>query len=126
MNTQLMNFLKEILNRLITRSPKFFFVLQVISGAVALAGYVPAMLLNWFNIEMPPHLVHFCKDISKYAIGFIGATSLTAESKPTAVTHEGSVVKKLDEEKYPFTSLVEQKKAEKHEVPVIKDPLNKQ
>lgn len=124
MNTQVINFFREAINRLRTRSPKFFYILQLFAASLTAAGKLPGILERWTTLIVSPQFVNFCDDVSKYAIGFLAATLLSAESKPTAITEGGDVLKKLDDSKYPFTATSEKKKAERHEAPVVKDPLS--
>lgn len=116
-------FFKEFLNRLRTKSPRFFFILQLFGASLTFASYVPTMLERWTTLIVSQHFINFCEDIAKYAAGFTLAAMLPAESKPTAMTQQGDVLKKLDSGTYPFTANQEMKQAEKGAVPVIKDPL---
>jgi len=125
MNPQVLNFFREALNRLRTRSPRFFYILQLLGGSMTLAGKLPTLLDRWTTMHISPEFVNVCNDIAKFSLGFLMATFLSAETKPTAVTQEGDVLKKLDETKYPFTATSEKKKAARHETPVVEDPLPK-
>ena len=121
-NSQLLNFFREAITRIQTKSPKFFFVLQLFGASLTLAGYIPSMLQRWFNVEVPGHLITLCEDIAKYATGFFGASLFAAQAKPVAQTEEGEMLKKVDAEKFPFTALVEKKIEIKSatDVPVVK------
>jgi hypothetical protein len=44
---------------------------------------------------------------------------LTTQSKPSAITADGTVLKSTDEKKLPFTAATEQKSADKHDAPVV-------
>lgn len=112
-NTQLTDFLIELYNRIRTKSPKFFFVLQLLSASVLLLGYLPSALQRWTNIIVSVHFMTFCEDVSKYATGFFGASMLATKTKPTAQTETGEAIKVTDEKKMPFTS--------KHEAKDVKE-----
>lgn len=116
-------FFRESFNRLKTRSPRFFFILTMIGAALTLAGYIPAAIDRWTTISVSQQFINFCEDVGNWSKGFMLATLFAAESKPTGVTQDGSVIKKLDQDRYPFTSAVENKKAIDAETPVIKDPM---
>lgn len=122
-NTMIPTFFREVLNRLRTKSPKFFYILQLFGASLTFASYVPTMLERWTTLIVSQHFINFCEDIAKYAAGFTIAALLPAESKPTAMTKDGDVLKKLDSALYPFTAKTEQKQAEKGEVPVVQDPI---
>ncbi len=124
MNIQIINFFKEAIYRLRTKSPRFFYILQLFAAGLTAASKLPGILERWTTLIVSPQFVHFCDDISKYAAGFLLATLLSSETKQTAITEDGSVIKKLEEKKYPFTTTSEKKKAAKEEAPVVKDPLS--
>jgi hypothetical protein len=126
MSSQFVNYFKEMLHRLRTRSPKFFLVLSIFGVCLAALGYVPAAIDRWTNIIVSQNFINFCEDVSNWAKGFILATLFASETKPTAMTPEGDVLKKLDEAKYPFTAEVEKKRAEAEATPTVKDPMPNQ
>lgn len=117
MNLQVINFFKEALFRLGTKSPKFFFVLQIFGASLTLAGYIPSMLLRWFNVDVPDHLITMCEDISKYAAGFFLASTFPAISKTVGQTDEGHAIVLTDEKKMPFTSASQMKDIKKDAPP---------
>lgn len=126
MNKQIANFFIEALNRVRTKSPKFFYILQIIGGALTMAGKIPVMIHKYTDIMMSPGFVEFCNDLGNTALGVMLGAFFSAETKPTAITESGDVLKKLDENKYPFTAKVEQQKAEKADTPIVHDPLPKE
>lgn len=109
MSSIALNFFVELWQRLRTKSPTFFRVLQLFSALLSVAGYVPSMLQRWFNVEVPGHIITMCEDISKYAVGFLAAASLPVSSTTVAVTTQGEILKKTDETKLPFTAIKEVK-----------------
>lgn len=129
MNTQLINFFREALFRLGTKSPKFFFILQIFGASLTFAGYIPSMLLRWFNVDVPDHVIVMCEDISKYAAGFFIASTFPAISKTVGQTEEGHAIVLTDKSKMPFTSASEKKEIKKDmpPQPVISEvPENKE
>jgi len=126
-NNQVLNFFIEIWYRLKTKSPKIFFILQVLGGGLTLLGYVPSMMQQWFNVQVPGHIITMCEDISKYAAGFFAAALLPATTPPVAQTESGEAIKVTDDKKFPFTAKVESKAMDKEvpPVPVENVPENK-
>lgn len=104
-----LNFFVELWQRLRTKSPTFFRVLQLFSALLTFAGYIPSILQRWFNVEVPGHIITMCEDISKYSAGFLVAASLPVSSTTVAVTTQGEILKKTDETKLPFTAIKEVK-----------------
>lgn len=117
-NSQLLNFLKESWYRLQTKSPKFFFVLQLFGASLTLAGYIPSILQQWFNVTVPGHIITMCEDIAKYATGFFGAAMFSAKAKIVAKTDEGHAIVVTNENKLPFSAKVEQKEIDKKVPPL--------
>lgn len=113
--TQAAGFFVELYNRLRTTSPKFFFVLQLFTSSLTLAGYIPSMLQVWFNVEVPGHVIALCEDVSKYASGFLAASLLPVASPRVAKT-DGTILKKTDQAKLPFTDKSEKKAEAKEEI----------
>ncbi len=111
----IINFFTELLNRIRSKSPKFFLVLQLIGASLTLAGYVPSMLQQWFNVDVPGHVISMCEDVAKYATGFFAAALLPSQSKSVAQTASGDILKTTDENKMPFTAAAEEKAEAKKE-----------
>lgn len=112
----ILDFFKEMVNRIGTKSPMFFKVLQVLGASLTFAGYVPSMLQQWFGVDVSGNVINVCETISKYATGFFASSMLAVKSQTVGVTTEGSVVKVTDEKKMPFSAAAEQKEAAK-EIP---------
>jgi len=104
-----LNFFIELYNRLRTKSPKVFKVLQVFAASLTFAGYMPSMLQRWFNVEVPGHIITMCEDVSKYAAGFFAAALLPVKSPLVAQTETGEPVNVTDEKKLPYTAKTEEK-----------------
>jgi len=113
MNSIALNFFVELWQRLKTKSPTFFRVLQLVAALLTIAGYIPSVLQRWFNVEVPGHIITMCEDISKYAAGFLVAAALPVNSEQVAITTEGEILKKTDDKKLPFTAQKEIKEAVK-------------
>lgn len=109
MNSPALNFFIELWNRLKSKSPKFFMVLQIFSASLTFLGFVPYALENWFNVEMAHNFVRMCKDISSHAITFFVAVSLPTSNPPVAKTESGAILKTTDEARMPFTAANELK-----------------
>lgn len=126
---QIISFFIELFNRLRTKSPKIFRVLQLFSASLAFAGYVPSMLQRWLNVEVPGHLITMCEDIGKYATGFFIAAFLPVQPATVAQSETGEAIKVTDETKMPFTAKAESKALEKAVPPapvvdVPNEPIN--
>lgn len=122
-NPQVGNFINELINRIRTRSPKFFFVCQIIGVCLIFLGYVPAALERWTNLIVSQKFINFCEDVSLHMTGFTMGLFLAGDTRNKGLTYEGDVLEKLDAEKFPFTAEVERKKAD--ELPIVPDPLPK-
>lgn len=118
-------FLKELVNRIFQKSPKFFQIVKIIMALLTFAMYLPSMLQVWFNVEVPGHVIRLCEDIAKYAIGFFGGSLLPVEQKPVAQTDEGKAVIVVDEKKLPFTAKTQEKLIDKVDPPIASDVPNK-
>lgn len=55
MNNIVVDFFAELLTRLFSKSPKFFIVIQWISGVIGFITGIP-LLLNYFEIKLPDNL----------------------------------------------------------------------
>jgi hypothetical protein len=111
-NNMALDFLREFLNRLVTKSPRFFKILQVIFGLLTFVSYVPSMLQRWFGVEVPGSTITLLEDIAKYSAGFFAALLLPVKQVPVAQTPEGEAIKVTDEKKMPFTAKAEAKAIE--------------
>lgn len=88
MNNQFLNFFRELINRVATKSPRFFQLLQVVFASLSLAGYLPGVLSKYFNVELPGHTIALCSDIALFTTGFFGATLLPVKPNASAQTEE--------------------------------------
>lgn len=112
--TTLIAFLQEIFQRFKTKSPKFFKVWQWISAALVMITSLPQLLsqVEGFGIVLPESAHSQLAIAVRYAgIGILLMSLLTTQSKPAAITEDGTVLKKTDEQKLPFTAGAEQKTA---------------
>lgn len=107
----------EAINRLKTKSPKFFFVLQCITGGMFLLGWLPWALERWTPITPSEYLINFCKDISKVAGGMLLSALFPTRSPIAAQTPTGEAVLVTNEKKMPFTAKAEAKAIEEKEPP---------
>lgn len=114
MGSIIISFFVELFQRIKTKSPTFFRVLQLLGASLTFAGYIPSMLQRWFNVEVPGHVISMCEDVAKYAAGFFAAALFPVAAQPIAVNGDGEVLKKTDEKKLPFTAKKEEKAALKN------------
>lgn len=123
MDSQLVNFFKEALNRLGSKSPKFFFITRMIGISLAAAGKLPWALDRYTNIEPTEQFINVCSDIGLFFAGVFGASFLPTKSAAVAQTESGEAIKVTDENKFPFTASAESKEMEKTKPPppVISD-----
>lgn len=109
MNPNILSFLSEFVQRLRTKSPAFFRILQLIVGCLTGLSYLPTILCNWFGVDLAPHFVTMCNDIAKYSTGLLAGLFLPAETAPVAIMNDGDLLKKTDEKRLPFTAQCEDK-----------------
>ena len=111
----MITFLQELFMRLSAKSPKFFKVIQFVSGLSAAVTGLPG-LLQELNVNLPD----WAEVLQNKSVAWASATSLfismlTVKSTPVSKTEEGEILKKTDEKKLPFTANSEQKEAAKKE-----------
>lgn len=114
-NNMLIAYLRETIQRLFAKSPKFFMIWTIVSSALVLLTGLPDLLssLSFLHITIPN--VWDAKVTSAVAWASRAAlfmSLLTTQSKPASVTADGVVLKKTDEKVLPFTAAVEVKKAQ--------------
>jgi len=103
-NNQVLNFLQEMLQRLFTKSPMFFKVWVFISSAFVLITGVPDFL-SMFHVQIPNLWnEHVTQAVAWSSRAMLFMSALTTQSKPTAITEDGTILKKTDEKKLPFTA----------------------
>jgi len=112
-NSPVLQFFVELVNRIKSRSPRFFLVLQLFGASLTLAGYIPSMLQQWFNVDVPGNVISMCEDIAQYATGFFVAALLPSQSSAVAKTNDGDILKTTDTTKLPFTANAEIKADDK-------------
>jgi len=108
-----MKFFSELFQRIGTRSPVFFRIIQVFTASLTFAGYIPSMLQQWFAVAVPGNYITLCEDIAKIAMGVCGGSFLTVDPKPVAIMHDGDILKKTDENRMPFTKMCDEKEKQK-------------
>lgn len=116
-NTILLDFLKELVQRIRTKKPKLFIVLQWITGVLGAITGLPSFLAQ-FGITLPPAATILeNKYVAWASIGFFIASQLTTSSPAVTVTKEGAVLKETDASKMPFTAKSEVKRAQDAQIP---------
>lgn len=113
MNPQIAAYFREALARLFAKSPMFFTIYKHFMASLTLAGYAPTVLCDYFNVDLQPHFVKLCTDISKVALGCFMTGFLPAASPAVALKENGELLKQTDEKKMPFTKMCEQRQADK-------------
>ena len=128
MNMQVLDFFKEAIYRLQSKSPRFFFILQVFAAFLTFAGYFPSILQVWFKVEVPGHVISLCENVAKYSLGFFIGVKLPSKINVVAQTEDGKAIKVTDEKKLPFTAKAEAQKVDEavppppvESVPEVKD-----
>ena len=108
----LLAFLQEFFQRLSTKSPKFFRVIQLITAITTIITGLPEFL-KMFNIALPQALSALeNKTIAIATMTAFLISKLTTQSTPVAQTESGQVLKTTNEEKLPFTAASELKMGE--------------
>lgn len=105
----ILDFFKEMVNRIGSKSPMFFKVLQVLGASLTFAGYVPSMLQQWFGIEVSGGVIHICEKVAAVSAGFFASSMLAAKPAIVGQTVSGLEVKVTNENKMPFTAKSEAK-----------------
>lgn len=113
----ILDFFKEMVNRIGAKSPTFFKVLQVVGASLTFAGYLPSMLQQWFDVEVSGNMITLCEKIGNVSAGFFASSMLAAKSSTVGQTELGNIVKVTDEKKMPFTAAAEQRQAAKETPP---------
>ena len=108
----------ETLNRIFTKSPKFFRIWQMVAGAVALVGWIPSTL-ELVGIAIPEpytgttaRIIKWCGTIALFM------ASLPTQSKVVAIDECGDAMKQTDKKELPFTARQEDKQVAQN--PTIK------
>jgi len=107
-----LNWLRETLERLFMKSPKFFKIWQLISTLTMIISGVPYILT-----ALGVHLPEPFSTLSNKVVTFCGATallmsSLTVKTDPVAQTEEGKAITVLPTDKLPFTKKTEAKEVQ--------------
>jgi len=109
MNNLFLKWLQENVQRLFTKSPKFFVWWQRIAGALLILTTVPEFL-QMFDVELgPPFNTYLSKGVMIASATILWMARLSSQSTPVAITKDGEVLKKTDSEKLPFTDIQEKK-----------------
>lgn len=115
-NANVLTWLQELIQRFFTKSPLFFKIWTIVSGALVLITGVPE-LLSTMNIHIPDLWnVKVTAAVAWASRAALFMSLLTTQSKPVGVTKTGEVVKATNENKLPFTAATEQMSAVKNEV----------
>lgn len=104
MQTPLIAFITELLNRFAAKSPKFFVIWQWISGVVAAITGIPAALQE-FNINLPAAF-HACesKIVAIASIAMLVMAKLPVQNAVVNKDASGAPLTKTDPDTIPFTA----------------------
>ncbi len=109
----ILDFFVEIINRIRTKSPAFFKILQLIGASLTFAGYFPSMLQVWFGVEVPGKMIGIFETVAHYATGFWASSALAVKAPIVGQTEQGAEVRVTDQRKMPLTAKAEQKEIAK-------------
>ena len=110
MNNILILFLKENIQRLFTKSPLFFKIWSTVATVLVLITGIPE-LINYLSgaITIPdawsPQITQAVAWASRAALFM---SLMTTQGTPSAQTLDGTILKKTDEKKLPFTAKSEE------------------
>lgn len=125
MNSTIVLFLKENLQRLFTKSPLFFKVWTFISLVLVLITGVPELVNAISGVITIPELwnIHITTAVAWSSRAALFMSMLTTQSAVVAVTTGGVPLKQTDAQSLPFTAAAEVKVSEKAtvDVPVAKN-----
>lgn len=109
MNNPLISFIAENLNRLFTKSPKFFKVWLWIAGLTSAITGLPGALATFGIILPSPWDITANKTVAIAATVAWFMAKLTTQSKIVDVSKDGTPLKETNVDKLPFTAQAEQK-----------------
>lgn len=123
MNSAIVLFLKENLQRLFTKSPLFFKVWTFISLVLVLITGVPELVNAISGVITIPELwnIHITTAVAWASRAALFMSMLTTQSVIAASTSGGIPLKQTDAAALPFTAAAEVKTLDKVDVPVAKN-----
>lgn len=125
MNNPFISFLQEIFLRLSSKSPLFFRIFQLLSGAVIAVSGLP-LTLQWLGITLPPPYDALTnKTVAICSIVALFFSALTTQGKTVAIDQNGTPVKQSNSNKLPFTSQQESKAVEKEIMNIETPPVER-
>lgn len=121
MKANILTFLQENLQRLFTKSPKFFRIWTLVSGALVLITGLPDLINSLpFDVHIPDLWnARVTTAVAWASRAAFFMSLLTTQSVPVGVTAGGNVIKVTDQTKLPFTAAVESKVADKENVSAV-------
>jgi hypothetical protein len=113
---------QELMQRFATKSPKFFRILQYVSGGITAIAGLPALLAA-YHIPLPDAFTFLQ---NKYAglisLGFFLASLLPTQNKIIGVDEKGKPLTTTNEKDLPFTAQHEEKKVEEKKAVTVLTP----
>lgn len=123
-NNPLVLFLVEIINRIGTKTPKVFVILQWFSSICLAVTGLPS-LLTYLNINLIPHALNFENHAVALASGvMLFMAFLPTQPNAVAMSSNGAILYETDSSKLPFTAASQQKIALKENLPTVADITN--
>lgn len=121
MKANVLTFLQENLQRLFTKSPKFFRIWTIVSGALVLITGIPELISALpFDVHIPDLWnAKVTEAVAWASRAALFMSLLTTKSEPVGVTAGGNVLKVTDATKLPFTAATEAKSADKKNVSAV-------
>lgn len=118
----LLAYLQEFFQRLSTKSPKFFRVIQIVSAVATLLTGLPGLFeeLGWTLPDWATILQN--KTVAFCMLTALTISKLTTQSTAAAQTASGQVLKITNDEKLPFTAANEQV-AKPPALPIVMDEV---
>lgn len=110
-NNPLLLFLQELVKRLVSKSPKFFKILQWITALTSVITGLPGFLAK-LSIHLPAPWDALANQTVAVAAAVAWLIAkLPVQSPAIAVTQDGVLLKKADDKSIPFTEQTEKKTA---------------
>lgn len=114
-NANVLKFLRETLQRFFTKSPLFFKIWMMVSGALVLITGIPDLINSLpFHVTLPEIFNDRLNTAVAWASrgAFVMAWLTTAE-KPIGLSTDGDILKTTAQDKLPFTAAADLKKVTK-------------
>lgn len=121
MKANILTFLQENIQRLFTKSPKFFKIWTIVSTILVLITGIPDLINSLpFHVTIPDLWnARVTVAVAWASRAALFMSLLTTQSSAVGVTPGGNVVKMTADDKLPFTAATEAKAAVKNNIPAV-------